>query len=67
MTKRILPKKPLNVMMLYLTALTFDNGDTLEFFEDIYSRDAKLLEQLNEDFEFTPPDGLPDYMELGRL
>ncbi len=66
-TKRILPKKPLNVMMLYLTALTFDNGDTLEFFEDIYSRDAKLLEQLNEDFEFTPPDGLPDYMELGRL
>lgn len=66
-TKRIILKKPLNVMMVYLTALAFDEGATMQFFDDIYSRDARLLQELEEDFQFSPPEGLPDYLQSGAL
>ncbi|MEJ2132577.1 MAG: hypothetical protein P8Y95_13395 [Gammaproteobacteria bacterium] len=54
-------------MMVYLTALAFDEGATMQFFDDIYSRDALLLQELEEDFQFTPPKCLPDYLQNGAL
>ncbi|WP_163718087.1 L,D-transpeptidase family protein [Mangrovibacterium lignilyticum] len=45
-TIRVFPEKDIDVLLLYLTAGYYE-GNGIGFFRDIYSRDAKVLEELN--------------------
>ena len=51
-------KRPLPVLILYLTAIAFDGGKEYTFHRDIYGRDAAVLRALNAGFVYTPPAGL---------
>ncbi|RKD85974.1 L,D-transpeptidase family protein [Mangrovibacterium diazotrophicum] len=45
-TQRVFPEKEIDVLLLYLTAGYYE-GNGVGFFNDIYSRDAKVLAELN--------------------
>jgi len=51
-------EKPVTVLLLYWTA-DVQPGGSIEFREDIYGRDARIIEGLNDTFEFKPPKMLP--------
>ena len=55
-TERIHLDEPVTVMILYLTAGSIQND--VKFREDIYGRDARVLEALEDEFEFVPPSDL---------
>jgi murein L,D-transpeptidase YcbB/YkuD len=50
--------RPLPVLILYLTAIAFDEGREFTFLRDIYGRDASVLRALNAGFVYSPPAGL---------
>jgi len=50
--------RPLPVLILYLTAVAFDDGRDFTFLRDIYDRDAAVLSALNAGFVYSPPAGL---------
>ncbi|MBN1239585.1 MAG: L,D-transpeptidase family protein [Gammaproteobacteria bacterium] len=47
--------RPLTVLLIYATAVP-EEGE-LYLLADVYGRDARLLEALNEEFRFSPPAG----------
>jgi murein L,D-transpeptidase YcbB/YkuD len=47
--------RPLTVLLIYGTVVPEDGE--IYFLQDVYNRDAHLLEALNEDFEFSAPVG----------
>jgi murein L,D-transpeptidase YcbB/YkuD len=51
-------KKPIPVLILYLTAVAFDGGKDYTFRRDIYDRDAAVLHALNAGFVYSAPTGL---------
>jgi murein L,D-transpeptidase YcbB/YkuD len=53
-------KEPMQVLLLYWTALPGDDGTVL-FTPDVYDRDAAVLAALDGDFFFRIPRGAPDY------
>ena len=53
-TKRILLSKPMPVLLLYWTAMVNPQG-TVYFYDDVYSRDAQIVEALNEPFKIDLP------------
>jgi murein L,D-transpeptidase YcbB/YkuD len=50
--------EPLPVLLLYWTAEVTPDG-IVEFFGDVYERDAALAEALDEPFRIDPPDAAP--------
>ncbi len=50
--------QPLPMLILYLTAIAFDDGRDFTFLRDIYDRDAAVLSALNAGFVYSPPVGL---------
>jgi len=62
-TTTVFLPEPLTVMLLYWTAVVDPKGDVV-FFNDVYQRDAAIIEGLNAPFEFSAPKGLPE--ALGR-
>jgi murein L,D-transpeptidase YcbB/YkuD len=50
--------EPMTVFLLYWTADVWEDG-TIAFREDIYNRDAKIIEGLSEPFRFKAPNNLP--------
>lgn len=50
--------EPMTVFLLYWTADVLEDG-TVTFREDIYNRDAKIIEGLDDPFEFKVPNNLP--------
>ena len=56
---------PLTVLLLYWTVETDDEG-TIRFLNDVYDRDQRVLDGLNEDFVFRPPSELLESLEQGR-
>ncbi len=53
-TKTVFLTEELTVMLLYST-VGLAESDNVEFFNDIYARDARVLTALNEDFEYQLP------------
>ena len=54
-TKRIVLKKPVDIFLLYWTA-GVNEENHLEFFEDVYDRDAAVLKELNKPIVFEKVD-----------
>jgi len=46
-TKTILLRRPVPVLVMYLTAASFDSDNDLTFFNDVYTRDDALLAALD--------------------
>ncbi len=57
-TQTISLPRPVPVLILYLTAIAFDDGREFTFLRDIYDRDAAVLDALNAGFVYSPPAGL---------
>jgi L,D-transpeptidase YcbB len=57
-TQTISLQRPVPVLILYLTAIAFEEGREFTFMRDIYGRDAAVLEALNAGFVYSPPAGL---------
>lgn len=57
-TQTISLRRPVPVLVLYLTAIAFDGGREFSFMRDIYGRDAAVLDALNAGFVYSPPAGL---------
>jgi murein L,D-transpeptidase YcbB/YkuD len=53
-SKTIFLREELTVMLLYST-VGLAESDSVEFYNDIYERDARVLNSLNEDFEYRLP------------
>ena len=49
---------PMTVMLLYFTALVDPDG-TVNFRNDVYERDARVIKGLDEPFRIDPPEGIP--------
>jgi murein L,D-transpeptidase YcbB/YkuD len=49
---------PIPVLVLYLTAVAFDDGRDFSFYGDVYGRDRAVLDALNAGFVYSPPKGL---------
>jgi len=49
---------PVPVLVLYLTAVAFDDGRDFSFYSDVYDRDRAVLDALNAGFVYSPPKGL---------
>lgn len=56
-TQTVFLPTPLTVMLLYWTVEVDDEG-VVRFHQDVYDRDARILEGLNGEFVFAPPNGL---------
>ncbi len=54
-------KEPMTVMLLYSTVGVADE-QVVRFYNDIYQRDARVLEPLDGDFEFSLPADAPAYV-----
>jgi murein L,D-transpeptidase YcbB/YkuD len=54
-SKTIFLTEELTVMLLYSTVGLADS-DSVEFYNDIYARDARVLNSLNEEFKYRLPD-----------
>jgi murein L,D-transpeptidase YcbB/YkuD len=57
-TTTVMLDNPLAVLLLYWTADVQPDG-SVEFREDIYGRDARIIEGLDDAFEFPAPRGVP--------
>ena len=57
-TQTVSLKRPLPVLILYLTAVAFDGGRDYTFLRDLYDRDAAVLRALNAGFVYVAPAGL---------
>jgi murein L,D-transpeptidase YcbB/YkuD len=55
-TQTVSLKEPLPVLILYLTAIAFDDGRDFTFYRDVYGRDGKVLDALNAGFVYSAPD-----------
>ena len=55
-TRTVVLEKPITVMLLYGT-VGFDPDWGVVFYRDVYDRDGKILEELDEGFRFRPPAG----------
>jgi murein L,D-transpeptidase YcbB/YkuD len=55
-TQTISLKRPLPVLILYLTAIAFDGGRDYSFYRDVYGRDRTVLDALNAGFVYSAPD-----------
>ena len=53
-TKTVLLSKPLSVLLLYWTAMAKPDG-TVYFFDDVYARDERIVEALDEPFRLDMP------------
>ena len=53
-TKTVLLTRPMPVLLLYWTAMVTPD-DTVYFFNDVYARDERIVEALNEPFRFDAP------------
>ncbi len=54
-------KEPMTVMLLYSTVGVADE-EVVRFYNDIYQRDARVLEPLDGDFELSLPADAPAYV-----
>jgi murein L,D-transpeptidase YcbB/YkuD len=54
-TKTILLPKPLPVLLMYWTAIVREDGEVF-FYNDVYERDQKIRDALNEDFRIELPE-----------
>jgi L,D-transpeptidase YcbB len=57
-TQTVSLTRPLPVLILYLTAIAFDDGRDFTFLRDIYDRDEAVLSALKTGFVYSPPAGL---------
>lgn len=55
---------PITVLMLYGTAVPEDGR--IHFAADVYQRDGRLLAALDGPFEFSPPDGFQDTLDVSN-
>ena len=53
-TKTVFLSTPMPVLLLYWTAMVTPDG-VVHFFNDVYSRDERIVEALGEPFHFDPP------------
>jgi murein L,D-transpeptidase YcbB/YkuD len=53
-TKTVLLSKPMQVLLLYWTAMVEPDG-TVYFFDDVYERDERIAEALSEPFQLDMP------------
>jgi len=53
---------PMTVMLLYFTALVDQDG-TVNFRNDVYERDARIIEGLDEPFRVDPPEGIREAVD----
>lgn len=53
-TRSVFVKRQVPVMLLYWTAVAAGDG-TVEFYPDLYERDAKVLKALEAPFRYSPP------------
>lgn len=53
--KTVFLPEPLPILILYVTAFVSPDG-TVHFYNDVYSRDARVARALEEPFRFDPPD-----------
>ena len=60
-SKTIYLDQPIPVLVMYLTAIAFDDGRDFAFYRDVYERDAALSKALNAGFVYVPPKGMPDF------
>ena len=58
-TTTVFLPEPLTVMLLYWTA-EVDADGTVRFSQDVYERDAAVIDGLNRPFRYVPPRGLPE-------
>lgn len=56
-TTTVMLTEPMTVLLLYWTADVQPDG-TIDFREDIYGRDARIIEGLDDSFDFTAPRSL---------
>jgi murein L,D-transpeptidase YcbB/YkuD len=54
-TKEVPLSKPMPVLLLYWTTMVTPDG-VVYFFNDVYSRDERIAEALNQPFHFDPPE-----------
>jgi len=54
-TKKVPLSTPMPVLLLYWTAMPTPDG-VVHFFNDVYSRDARIAEALDQPFRFDPPE-----------
>ena len=57
-TEKISLRRPVPVLIVYLTTVAFDGGRQYTFLNDIYHRDEAVLHALNAGFVYSPPSGL---------
>jgi murein L,D-transpeptidase YcbB/YkuD len=57
-TRTVLLDEPMPVMLMYLTAIAFDDGRNFAFYRDVYQRDKQLLAALDAGFTYVPPAGM---------
>ena len=55
-TKTVLLPKPLPVLLMYWTAIVRGDGEVF-FYNDVYERDQKIADALNESFRIELPEG----------
>jgi murein L,D-transpeptidase YcbB/YkuD len=55
-TKTVFLRERMPVLVLYLTALALDGGESMTFYRDVYRRDPALLEALDRPPVFVPPE-----------
>jgi murein L,D-transpeptidase YcbB/YkuD len=53
-TKSVSLSKPMPVLLLYWTAMVDPNG-VVYFYDDVYERDARIAEALNQPFRLDMP------------
>jgi len=54
-TKKVSLSKPIPVLLLYWTTMPTPDG-VVHFFNDVYLRDARIAEALDQPFRFDPPE-----------
>jgi murein L,D-transpeptidase YcbB/YkuD len=54
-TKTVFLQRPVPVLVLYLTAVSVDGGEVLQFFGDVYDRDSAVLAALDAPPTYTAP------------
>jgi murein L,D-transpeptidase YcbB/YkuD len=60
-TRTVHLQEPMPVLLLYWTAFVDDDG-VVNFLEDVYDRDQRILDGLEGEFKISVPTGAPDYL-----
>ena len=62
-TRTVYLDEPLPVLILYWTVNPLTDNGIPEFLPDVYDRDGRVLEALNEPFRYAAPENLPDWID----